>query len=163
MRIVPFDSGSAEPVVEFDSQAVSVVKVARGSGEAPAYLLPLEQGGVIEPPDGGLGGRLLPARARARRWRRSLLRPGHAARQARAHRRRHLLIDEDIAIIGSANIDMRSLFLNYEIALVLTSVATATALDAWFRDLFSACLDLEPAGRVRAILEPVARLLAPLE
>jgi cardiolipin synthase A/B len=74
-----------------------------------------------------------------------------------------VLIDEEIAILGSANIDMRSLFLNYEIALVLTSAAAAAELDAWFMDLFAECVDLEPAGRARSILEPVARLLAPLE
>lgn len=46
---------------------------------------------------------------------------------------------------------------------VLTSASAASELDGWFRDLFSECVDLAPAGRARAILEPMARLLAPLE
>jgi cardiolipin synthase len=74
-----------------------------------------------------------------------------------------VLIDDDVAILGSANMDMRSLFLDYEIALVVTSPGTAAELEKWFRSLFPRCIDLEPSGRVRAILEPVARLLAPLE
>jgi cardiolipin synthase len=74
-----------------------------------------------------------------------------------------VLIDDDLAILGSANMDMRSLFLNYEIALVITSRPEAAELEAWFRSVFTQCVELAVPGRARAILEPVARLLAPLE
>lgn len=74
-----------------------------------------------------------------------------------------VLIDDDVAILGSANMDMRSLFLDYEIALVVTSLGKAAELETWFQSLFTECVDLAPAGRGRAILEPIARLLAPLE
>jgi cardiolipin synthase A/B len=74
-----------------------------------------------------------------------------------------VLIDDDPAILGSANLDMRSLFLDYELALVVSSPAVTGELDAWFRSLLPACRDLEPTTRTRALVEPIARLLAPLE
>jgi cardiolipin synthase A/B len=74
-----------------------------------------------------------------------------------------VLIDDDVAILGSANVDMRSLFLDYELSLVVTSPELTGELDAWFRELLERTGELEPATRTRALLEPVARLLAPLE
>jgi cardiolipin synthase A/B len=74
-----------------------------------------------------------------------------------------VLIDADLAIVGSANFDMRSLFLDYEIALVVRSPAVGADLDIWFRALLEPCTELAPATRIRAWLEPIARLLAPLE
>jgi cardiolipin synthase A/B len=74
-----------------------------------------------------------------------------------------VLIDDDPAILGSANLDMRSLFLDYEIALVVSSPEVTARLDAWFLTLLSHCGELEPPTRRRALLEPLARLLAPLE
>ncbi|HVZ33570.1 MAG TPA: phospholipase D-like domain-containing protein [Polyangiaceae bacterium] len=73
------------------------------------------------------------------------------------------LFDAELAMLGSANMDMRSLFLDYEIALVITSADCAAALQAWFTRLFEESAELEPATRTRAIIEPVARLIAPLE
>jgi len=43
-----------------------------------------------------------------------------------------VLIDDDVAILGSANMDMRSLFLDYEMALVVTSLGTVAELEKWF-------------------------------
>jgi cardiolipin synthase len=73
------------------------------------------------------------------------------------------LFDGELAMLGSANMDMRSLFLDYEIALVVTSAACAAALQSWFTRLFEESAELEPATRTRAFIEPVARLIAPLE
>jgi len=74
-----------------------------------------------------------------------------------------VLIDDDLVILGSANMDMRSLLLNYELALVVSSVASATELAEWMESVLARCVDLEPASRARALLESLARLLAPLE
>ena len=75
-----------------------------------------------------------------------------------------VLADDALGVLGSANMDMRSLFLDYEIALFFSSKGQIDALDAWFRArLFPACSDLRPAGKARAMIETLARLVAPLE
>ncbi|HEY1737185.1 MAG TPA: phospholipase D-like domain-containing protein, partial [Acidimicrobiia bacterium] len=68
-----------------------------------------------------------------------------------------------LAVIGSANLDMRSLFLNYEISVFCRSPAEVTALAAWFTTLWPQCGTLAPAGRGKRLAESVARLIAPLE
>jgi cardiolipin synthase A/B len=74
-----------------------------------------------------------------------------------------VLVDDDLVILGSANMDMRSLFLNYELALVVSSAAVAAELARWMETVLERCVALAPASRGRALLESVARLLAPLE
>jgi cardiolipin synthase A/B len=74
-----------------------------------------------------------------------------------------VLVDEAVAVVGSANFDMRSLFLDYEIALFLTDPSDVKQLTSWFED----CLRLPavPAsdpGWLRSQLEGMVRLLAPL-
>jgi cardiolipin synthase len=74
-----------------------------------------------------------------------------------------VLVDDAVAVIGSANVDMRSLFFNYEIALFCSSAAEAASLAAWFDTLWPSCGTLAPAGKVRVLVEAVARLIGPLE
>ena len=74
-----------------------------------------------------------------------------------------LLVDDDIGILGSANMDRRSFFLDYEIALLIADREEVTRMEAWCLPLLERSVDLPPASRVRALLEPLARLLAPLE
>jgi cardiolipin synthase len=74
-----------------------------------------------------------------------------------------VLIDDELSVVGSANVDMRSLFLDYELSLVTTSSELTRELDTWFRSLLERTVELAPASRTRALLEPIARLLAPLE
>jgi cardiolipin synthase len=74
-----------------------------------------------------------------------------------------VLVDDAVAVIGSANVDMRSLFLNYEIALFATSAREISALDAWFGSLWPECGELPVGGRGRVLVESVARLIGPLE
>ena len=74
-----------------------------------------------------------------------------------------LLVDDEVGILGSANMDRRSFFLDYEIALIITRREEVARMEAWFLPLFEGCVDLPPAARLRAILEPLARLFAPLE
>jgi cardiolipin synthase len=73
-----------------------------------------------------------------------------------------ILVDDTLAALGSANLDMRSLFLDYEIALFFSSPEEVTALADWFASLWPACGRLTPAGRARLAVEGVARLLGPL-
>jgi cardiolipin synthase len=74
-----------------------------------------------------------------------------------------VLVDDALAVLGSANLDMRSLFLNYEISVFCSSAAEIAAVAAWFDTLWASCGGLPTAGRARGIVESVARLVAPLE
>ncbi len=74
-----------------------------------------------------------------------------------------MLIDHEIAVLGSANLDMRSLFLDYEIALFVYGRAETALFAEWFSELFLHCDERLPdAGRLRALAEDLGRLLAPL-
>jgi cardiolipin synthase len=74
-----------------------------------------------------------------------------------------ILIDDRLGVVGSANFDMRSLLLNYEISLFFTSPTEIDGVRGWFDALWPACGDLAPAGRARALIESMARLIGPLE
>jgi cardiolipin synthase len=73
-----------------------------------------------------------------------------------------ILVDDTLGVLGSANVDMRSLFLNYEIALFFSTRPEIDALATWFESLLPDCGTLAPAGRSRALMEAVARLFGPL-
>jgi cardiolipin synthase len=74
-----------------------------------------------------------------------------------------ILFDDQLAVIGSANMDMRSLLLNYEIALYLYSPAQVEQVSVWANSLFAdAELELPPPGWLREIFENIVRLLSPL-
>ena len=74
-----------------------------------------------------------------------------------------MLIDHDIVVLGSANLDMRSLFLDYEIALFIYTRPEIETFANWFETLLVSCeLRLPEPGRVRALAEDFGRLLAPL-
>jgi cardiolipin synthase A/B len=74
-----------------------------------------------------------------------------------------MLADDALAVVGSANFDMRSLFLDYEIALFLTGSAEVARLGQWFEETLAVATRGAPrAGRARAQIEDVARLLGPL-
>jgi cardiolipin synthase len=74
-----------------------------------------------------------------------------------------LLVDDSLCVVGSANFDMRSLFLNYEIALFFSGAAEVQRLSAWFEAGFALCsIGPQPAGAIRSAVDDVARLIAPL-
>jgi cardiolipin synthase A/B len=90
------------------------------------------------------------AGARIRPWRRGML---HAK----------AALFDDVAVMGSANFDMRSLFLSYEVSLFLTSPADVALIERWFEATLALCeARLPRPGRARAAFESVGRLLAPL-
>ncbi len=73
------------------------------------------------------------------------------------------LVDEDFAYIGSANLDLRSLFLNYEVALFAYGPGAVRSTEQWMERLFAGCQEqMKPPGLWRETLEGLARTLDPL-
>ena len=77
-----------------------------------------------------------------------------------------LLVDGQIGLMGSANMDLRSLFVNFEVGMVTYSPTEATALSRWAHEVFSQSkpMPAPPAHRrfFPAVAEEISRLLAPL-
>ncbi|MEX2016247.1 MAG: cardiolipin synthase [Candidatus Hydrogenedentales bacterium] len=74
-----------------------------------------------------------------------------------------ILLDRSTAIVGSANIDMRSLFLNYEIALFFYSRGEIEALEQWILTLAKDCH--QSTKKVNALQdwgESLVRMMSPL-
>lgn len=73
-----------------------------------------------------------------------------------------LLVDDLLAVVGSANFDMRSLFLNYEIALFFSGQSEVERLSRWFAETFvGTSLGPPQPRRFGNVLGDVARLIAP--
>lgn len=70
-----------------------------------------------------------------------------------------LVLADDLAIAGSANFDMRSLFLDFELCAVTRDAASAAALERFYRRLEADCVTTRAKRRWR---DDVVRLLAPL-
>ncbi|WP_337175525.1 cardiolipin synthase [Paludisphaera sp.] len=74
-----------------------------------------------------------------------------------------ILFDDRLVAVGSANMDNRSMFLNYEVALYLFDEARAADVARWIELLSAGCTVYEPRpGGLREIAENVVRLFAPL-
>ena len=74
-----------------------------------------------------------------------------------------LLADDTLAVIGSANFDMRSLFLNYETGLLVYSHAEVQDIHDWIKTLALGCRSgVDAVGVLRDIGEGVARMMAPI-
>lgn len=74
-----------------------------------------------------------------------------------------IVIDSDIAVVGSANMDMRSLFLNYEVALFLYGSEQIRSSIGWVESLFPDCRPGMPRRTwLRELAENIVRLLSPL-
>jgi cardiolipin synthase len=74
-----------------------------------------------------------------------------------------VLFDDRLAVIGSANMDMRSLFLNFEVALFVYSPKEVDQVAAWAERLMAdAKPELPTPGWTRELAENVVRLLSPL-
>jgi cardiolipin synthase len=73
-----------------------------------------------------------------------------------------VVIDDSIGVVGSANFDMRSLFLDYEICVFLYSEGAIADLAEWFESTERQCGTLPEAGALRSLAEDVGRLLSPL-
>jgi cardiolipin synthase A/B len=78
-----------------------------------------------------------------------------------------IIVDDRVALIGSANFDLRSLFVNFEIGVLVHSAPDVLALKKWAAELMSHCraARLPTDGRrhiLGNIAEDLSRLLAPL-
>jgi cardiolipin synthase len=76
-----------------------------------------------------------------------------------------MIVDERIGLVGSANFDLRSLFVNFELGVMLYSAADVRALRGWADDLGSLCTEMTGQPRRRflgSVAEDLSRLLAPL-
>ena len=77
-----------------------------------------------------------------------------------------LLVDERTGLFGSANMDLRSLFVNFEIGTIAYSPEDAAAMSRWMHEVFAHSKPMLERRKKRrlmpAIGEEIARLLAPL-
>ncbi|WP_146152060.1 phospholipase D-like domain-containing protein [Ahniella affigens] len=74
-----------------------------------------------------------------------------------------VLVDDTLAMFGSANIDARSLFLNYECMVIGYDAETVIPVQAFFEYAFArASRGVRTIGQIRETLSSLARLLAPL-
>jgi cardiolipin synthase len=74
-----------------------------------------------------------------------------------------VLVDRKLALLGSANFDMRSLFLNYELGLLEYSPASLEALGVWIGVKYAeTSKGLPEAGFWRELLEGMGRAISPI-
>ena len=78
-----------------------------------------------------------------------------------------MIVDDRIGLLGSANFDLRSLFVNFEIGVFVYSEPEVRAMRAWAQELIGHCkpLTAEKSSRRRLlgnIAEDLSRLLAPM-
>ncbi len=74
-----------------------------------------------------------------------------------------ILVDHSIAMIGSANIDYRSLFLNYELVSLCYSEDVMKEMEEWMEKLMAHSHYRKPyQGHVRLLLENIMKIFAPL-
>ena len=73
------------------------------------------------------------------------------------------VIDDRMAMIGSTNLDQRSLFLNYEVSAIAWDNEIVKETDKWIDDLVKDSTEGLPApGRGRETLEGLIQVIAPL-
>ena len=73
-----------------------------------------------------------------------------------------VIVDDELAMVGSANIDMRSLLLNFEIMQFVYSKAEIGELEAWVcRLVQDSKTGMSAVGAVREIIEGLTRVIEP--
>lgn len=74
-----------------------------------------------------------------------------------------VLADDEVAVVGSANMDIRSLLLNYETAMFVYSPEAINEVEAYIKDLMTHTRSGIPdASLLRALGESIVRLVSPL-
>jgi cardiolipin synthase len=74
-----------------------------------------------------------------------------------------MIADDDLAMVGSANLDMRSLFLNYEVMLLSYRRGEVALVAAWTERLARGCRGGMPQpGMARELAEGLLRVVSPL-
>ncbi len=74
-----------------------------------------------------------------------------------------VLVDDEVAVVGSANMDIRSLLLNYETAMFVYSASAISEVQAYIEELMthSRC-GITEASLLRTLGESIVRLISPL-
>jgi len=77
------------------------------------------------------------------------------------------IVDGQVALFGSANCDMRSLFVNFEIGVVVHTEPEVRAINQWAESLLSSCKAAKPTKdyrfpRLSHLAEDLSRMFAPL-
>jgi len=77
------------------------------------------------------------------------------------------LFDQALAVVGSANMDMRSLFLNFEACVFISFKSESDPrlkdIDSWFKSIMAQSTEKEPrSGWGSELLEGVGRVLGPM-
>ena len=73
-----------------------------------------------------------------------------------------MLMDETLAMIGSANLDSRSLFLNYEVATFVYSTQEIMDITDWLENMAEDTVPgIKKAGMLRGFFEGVAQIISP--
>jgi cardiolipin synthase len=87
-----------------------------------------------------------------------VLRPRKGMMHAKA-----VVVDDRLALVGTANLDQRSLFLNFEVMALFHGATEAQAIAEWAETLFADCDgDLPPLTPARQVAEGLVRLFAPV-
>lgn len=78
-----------------------------------------------------------------------------------------MIVDDRVALFGSPNFDLRSLFVNFEIGVVVQSIPAVSAMKTWAVELARHCQPPKPERRRKGrilgnVVEDLSRLLAPL-
>ena len=74
-----------------------------------------------------------------------------------------IIMDDRVAITGSANMDMRSLLLNYELALCIYHRDVIIQLKDWMQQLMDNCVERsQHKNQTLSLIEGIGRLFAPL-
>ena len=75
-----------------------------------------------------------------------------------------IVIDDRVAMFGSPNFDLRSLFVNFEIGVLVYTEPEIARIRAWIDDLLTQCIEPTFTKRhlLTSIAEDVCRLLAPI-
>jgi len=78
-----------------------------------------------------------------------------------------MIVDDRVGLLGSANFDLRSLFVNFEVGVFVYSAPEVQAMRAWAQDLIAHSAPLSAARLARRrllgnIAEDLSRLFAPL-
>ncbi len=75
-----------------------------------------------------------------------------------------IVVDDRVAMFGSPNFDLRSLFVNFEVAVLVYTEPEIAAIRAWIGDLTTKCVPptVRPRHLLTGVVEDVCRLLAPI-
>jgi cardiolipin synthase len=74
-----------------------------------------------------------------------------------------IIVDDTLGIIGSMNMDVRSFFLNYEVAMFMYSESVVKQLESWSAGIMKDCgIGVKKASASGEFIEGVIRLFAPL-